>query len=221
MKMLNKPSTNVKFRTVNIPNPHGTDITQYWISRNDFVHLFFASKCPQSLAFVDFIQAFLRESSRASDEYKVRLQDVEKKLAPLELSEKHLTALLHEKQRENLQLATVAQVNQQLGDLLVSKDRAWMQIVSQAKELEIKLSILQQSNESKERELEVVRAQMERESEARAVAKICDQMYSQGHGHGKNGLERRERTHPDVKRRVYVRGSRKITSTNGGTLPKK
>jgi site-specific DNA-cytosine methylase len=56
---------------------------------------------------------------------------------------------------------------------------------------------------------------------ARAVAKICDQMYSQGHGHGKNGLERRERTHPDVKRRVYVRGSRKITSTNGGTLPKK
>lgn len=65
VKMLNKPSVNIKFRTVDVPNPHGTDITEYWISRNDFVRLFFASECPQSFAFADFIVQFLHDRDGA------------------------------------------------------------------------------------------------------------------------------------------------------------
>lgn len=61
VKMLNKETSKIAFRTQDVRNSHGISVTQYWIPRVEFIKLFFKSGCKESLAFIDFVCNLLRE----------------------------------------------------------------------------------------------------------------------------------------------------------------
>lgn len=168
VKFLQKETTNINFRTELVSNPHGPDITRYWIPREDFIKLFFKSGCNESAAFIKFVCNLLRENGRMMEEYKQRIEAVTAGAQPA------ATQYLQESAEQRAQLVTILN---RVTDIISTKDQQWVSSVEvgnekavQVAQLSTELSFTKTAlaaNESKVSKLEDENKALYRENESK------------------------------------------------------